>query len=935
MKRVLLLFCCFQLLTAFGQNVPGSGRRILFKLPQGISQNDYLPDVIIVKFRKGSTADQIRSVSSASGFKNLNLKSSEININQLFKNSIKVVSSAAIQRMAIIDTLGIDRIYELRFKSNHGIEKVINELLKNPIIEYAEPSYVHHVSYTPNDPLFSGFQSPLKQVKAEQSWDLIRNSSNTVIAIVDTGTDMDHIDLKANLIFPGIDLVGQSGTNPQVDSNPDVSSDSTDHGVSVSGIASAVSDNGLGIASIAYNAKLMIVKACADNNATVIYKGYEGIKYAADNGAHIINCSFSGPYGSNFGQDIVKYAISKGSLIIACAGNSNSSAPEYPAAYEGVLAVSAVDLNDKKNDFSSYGSHISISAPGVVYSSKNGNKYGLVAGTSFSAPMVSSAAALVRSRFPAFDMSQVAEQLKVSADNIDQLNPRYAGQLGHGRLNVFRALTETLPSIKYQNITLNDKGNGSIPAGDTLAIFLDIRNFLSPVSGLTIKLQTANPNIQILNQQYIVNSIGTKELKTMIGPFRVFVRPGTPDNELVNFSLNYSSGSNYQSAEQFQVRVARDFMNINVNRVSSTMSSNGRIGYADSQGEDGLGFIYKSEPLLVEASLMIGNSASAVSNNTRSGFGTADEHFVKKLRAYREVDTKAAFLGHSDFDDSGSPNRLNLQIRHSQTAFANAPDDKYIISEYEIRNAGQRVLNNIYAGLFSDWDIDQLGRDVTKYDAANRLAYVYGRHGGTSYAGVKLLSTTGQAIYYPLANQVSSDPIFADSEFSIAEKFQTLSAGIKSTGLGEDVPDGYDVLLVSGYGPFTIPINGIVKVAFALIAGDSLADLQASAVAAQKKYDEWNIPEGAGAEEGFMLRQNFPNPGLDQTVIDFSLSRPGLANLILYNSAGQPVRELIRDNLAKGAYRVNLDLSELQSGVYFYKLQFEGREKSLKLLVTK
>ena len=84
-----------------------------------------------------------------------------------------------------------------------------------------------------------------------------------------------------------------------------------------------------------------------------------------------------------------------------------------------------------------------------------------------------------------------------------------------------------------------------------------------------------------------------------------------------------------------------------------------------------------------------------------------------------------------------------------------------------------------------------------------------------------------------------------------------------------------------------------------------------------------------------MLRQNFPNPGLDQTVIEFSLSRPGLTNLILYNAAGQPVRELIRDNLAIGSYRVNLDLSELQSGVYLYKLQFEGNEKTLKLLVTK
>lgn len=935
MKKLLLLFCCFHVLTAFGQNGAVISRRTSFKLPQGISKRDYLADVIIVKFRKGSTAGQINSVSTALSSKNLKLKVSNLKINQLFKNSLKASSTEAIQRMAIEDTVGLDRIYELKFSSTQGIEKVINELLANANIEYAEPSYIHHISYTPNDPLFSGFQRQLKQVKAEQSWDLTRNSSNTIIAIIDTGTDMDHIDLKANIMLPGIDLVGRSGSNPQVDYDPDVTSDSTDHGVSVSGIASAVSDNGLGIASIAYNAKLMIVKVCADNNATVIYKGYEGIKYAADNGAHIINCSFSGPNGSFFGQDIVNYAISKGSLIIACAGNSNSSVPEYPAAYAGVLGVSAVDLNDKKNDFSSYGSHISISAPGVVYSSKNDNKYGLVAGTSFSTPMVSSAAALVRSRFPAFDMFQIAEQLKVSSDNIDQLNPGYAGQLGHGRLNVFRALTETLPSIKYQKITVNDKGNGSIPAGDTLAIFLDIKNFLSPASGLTIKLLTTNPNIQIINQQYMVSSIGTKELKTMIGPFRVYVRPDTPDNELVNFSINYFSGSNYQSAEQFQIRVARDFMNIDVNQVSSTMSSNGRIGYADSNSGDGLGFNYKSEPLLVEASLMIGNSVLAVSNNTRSSAGTADEHFVKKLRVFRDDDTKAAFLGRSEFDDSGNPYPLHLYIKHSQTAYSTVPDDKYIISEYEIRNSGQTVLNGVYAGLFTDWDVDPIGRDVTRYDELNRLAYVYGRHGSTKYAGVKLLSMTGQAVYYPMANHTSADPFFADGEFSLAEKYQSLSAGIKATGLGESSANGYDILLVSGYGPFTIPLNGIVKVAFALIGGDSLSELQVSAEAAQKKYDEVNKSEFTDSADGFMLRQNFPNPGRDQTIIDFTLGRPGLTNLILYNTAGQPVRELIRDNLAMGSYRINIDLSDLQPGIYLYKMQFEGREKTLKLLVTK
>ncbi len=292
-------------------------------------------------------------------------------------------------------------------------------------------------------------------------------------------------------------------------------------------------------------------------------------------------------------------------------------------------------------------------------------------------------------------------------------------------------------------------------------------------------------------------------------------------------------------------------------------------------------------------------------------------------------------MGRSEFDDSGSLNRLNLDIRHSQTTYSTLQDDKYLISEYEIRNSGQTVLKDIYAGLFSDWDVDVIGRDVSKYDAPNRLAYVYGRHGGSHYAGVKLLSETGQAVYYPIANQVSADLILVDGEFSMAEKYQTLSSGIKNSGLGENTPDGYDILLVSGYGPFTIPVNGIVKIAFALIGGDSLTDLQASSGAAQKKYDELYKSESTIVANGFLLRQNFPNPGLDQTVIEFSLSRPGLTNLMLYNSVGQPVRELIREILAMGTYRIDVDLSELQSGVYLYKMQFDGIEKTLKLLVAK
>src|SRR5690606_19047866 len=123
--------------------------------------------------------------------------------------------------------------------------------------------------------------------------------------------------------------------------------------------------------------------------------------------------------------------------------NGDSQEIDYPAAYQGVMAVTSVDYSDRKSSFSNYGSQADISAPGEVFTTANGNRYTIARGTSFCTPLVSSAAALVKSRFPQFNMSQVQEQLRITADNIDTRNPVYAGLLGKGRLNLFRAVTET------------------------------------------------------------------------------------------------------------------------------------------------------------------------------------------------------------------------------------------------------------------------------------------------------------------------------------------------------------------------------------------------------------------------------------------------------------------------------------------------------------
>ncbi len=933
MKKLLLLICCLFALAVQGQDNSRDISRT-FKLPKDVSDKQYLPNTVIVKFRGGSSASQIKAATSMLSSNTLKISSAGLrDVKQLFKASV-LSASRLLKSTDFSDTVGLDRIYEFKFTGTSSIETVINEVLQSPIVEYAEPSYIYHTSYVPSDQYYNSSQNYLRQIKADLAWNIIRNSSGVIIAIVDSGTDMDHEDLKANILLPGKDLVGASYTTMIEDNDPDVKSDSTDHGVRVSGLASAVSDNGIGISSVAFNAKLLIVKAGADNDATAIYRGYEGIKYAADNGANIINCSWGGPAGGSYGQDIINYAIAKGCLVIAAAGNEGSSEPEYPAVYSGVMAVTSVDNSDRKSSFSNYGSHVAISAPGETFSTGNRNNYTIARGTSFSVPLVSGTAALVKARFPGFDMSQVKEQIRVTADNVDPGNVNFTGLIGKGRLNVFRAVTETPPSIRQQKITLVDKNRGSIPPGDTLRIFVDLKNFLSPVSGLAVKLSSDNSDVQVIDDLVTIGSLGTLQTQTMAGPFRVYIKPGVSDNEVITFKLTYTTSTGYNDTELFTVRVALDYLNITVNKIGTTISSNGRVGFSGPEGTNGLGFTYMNEQLLFEASLMIGSSPSKVSNNARNDRGGTDEDFVKKVRVGKLDDSQGAFKGQSEFDDSGNTNRLNLSVKHTQTAFASAPDDKYTIAEYEIQNNGSTTLTGIYAGMLTDWDVDPSGRDVTRFDGMNRLGLTYPKTGSGFYAGVKLLNKEFAPSYYPMSDQIFGDISQNGGGLSLAEKYQSLSSGIKAVSLGENTPNGIDVMFVSGYGPLTIPPSGSLKIAFAYMAGDNLTDILASAQAAQKKYTEIQ-PSRLIPAEGFVLEQNSPNPAIGLTTINFNLAESGATSIILYNIGGQQMRELVNANLSPGAYTLNIDLSGYEAGIYVYRMKFNGKEKALKLIVAK
>ena len=388
-------------------------------------------------------------------------------------------------------------IYELQFKSSTNARKAMALLKTNDKTAYVQLKPIAFPLFTPNDDSIKlANQYYLNNIQAYAGWDVDSGDTNVIIGIVDSGTDWDHPDLANNIYYnhadpiDGIDNDNDGYTDnyrgwdlADNDNDPSSTSISWHHGTLVSGLAAASTNNGQGIAGAGFKCRYLPVKTQQDNLGyhTV---AYEGIVYAADQGCQIINCSWGSI--SNQGQferDIINYAtFNKNALVIAAAGNSGDESIFYPASLENVISVAGTDMNDVKYEqltsptsSSNYGIHIDLCAPGFnIYTTTNGGGYGYTnSGTSFSAPLVSGCAAIVKSHFPNFNALQVGEQLKVTADNIDTIqgNINYAGKLGSGRINLYKALTDTSsPSIVMRNPLITDGNDGVFQAGETLTI---------------------------------------------------------------------------------------------------------------------------------------------------------------------------------------------------------------------------------------------------------------------------------------------------------------------------------------------------------------------------------------------------------------------------------------------------------------------------------
>ncbi|HLC82216.1 MAG TPA: S8/S53 family peptidase, partial [Bacteroidia bacterium] len=582
-----------------------------------------------------------------------------------------------------------------------------------------------------------------------------------------------------------------------------------------------------------------------------------------------------------------------------------------------------------------------VCAPGTtINSTYPTNSYSSLTGTSMASPFAAGVAGIIKSYFPTYTALQVGERLKVTCDNIYPLHsPVYAYKLGNGRVNLFKALTNAnTPSVVMTSRTVVDNNDNTFVANDTMRISGNFTNYLAPTVNLTATLSSTSPFVTVLDGATTLGAVGTLGVaNNTADKWTVRILPTAPLNSSILFRITYNDASTgYSAVEHFYITVNVDYVNITINDVFTTIGSNGRIGYSQNGQTGGLGFNYLGTAMLYEAGLMIAKDTGRVSDCVRA-FSTPAADFGSLVTAKEVIPSVfSEFDVDGTFRDNLATLPLPVNVHHKAFAWSTAGNRKYVIVQYTITNTSASNLTPIYAGIFADWDIDAatFGENKAAFDAATKMGYVWYSGAAGKYAGIKLLTSTAPVVHYAIDN-VAGGAGGQDltNGYSGNEKFITMTtnratAGV--AGLGADVCD------VVSTGPYTIAAGDSVKVAFALLAGDDLADLIVSAGNAQVMYDGlFTTDVTSVALNGENTISIFPNPTSGQSFVDLNIVESSKVDLRVFNVLGEQISVIASEQLAAGKHRFVYETSNLSTGMYYYQLTIDNKKFVQKLMVTK
>lgn len=935
--KLLILFLWVIIHSSFVSYAqPHSGQREYYRIPSHVDQQEYNPQSVIFKMKQ-----KWAEVSKSDGidlprFLELQAELSNGNVEKMFPNHAPPEKKSDVHGLEPVD---LSLIYKMQLNNKTDVETAINQLYHSGLIEYATPEVIPELLYLPDDPFVSS-QYYLEKLQMFDAWEIEQGDTNIVIAITDTGIDQFHPDLIDEIAYnyddplDGIDNdndgytdnfmgwdTGDNDNDPQYDVNA--------HGVHVAGASGATADNGTGIAGIGYNCRILPVKI-SDSDGRLV-GSYQGIVYAADQGADVINCSWGGTLSpGQFGQDIINYAtINRNAVVVCAGGNSDNQFRIYPGALDNAISVAATNQNDNKWEGSSFGTYIDLASPGeAIYSTWPNGSYIPGNGTSFASPQVAGAAALVRAQKPQFSALQIAAQLKVTTDNIDTVpgNEDYAGLLGSGRINVYRALTENFhPYLLLTALEHDVDYYQQYLPGETFELGLEFINLLSLSQNLTATLTAHSSFVEVVSQHSPIGEVGNMQtIDNFEQPFLVKLNPDIPPSHEVNFTIEFTtSEGDFAGSQNFSITFNLDYVDFDNGYIATTFNSRGNIGYNYPNYTQGLGFLVdnanQNRNMISCAGFIAGTSTSKVVDNV---YGSVENSFsglltpVNNARYIDEVGVGDLRIAGS-FDDSDAENqRVGIKVDYDIYAFENSGLAEVFILEYRIINTAGVDLPGFYAGFFADWSNRDIRNHRASFDPMNQLGYSYLATGG-DFVGIRLLNHEN-VNHYAFDNQGFGGSLKIDNGFTAFEKYTAMKSARDNAGFF-DIDNNVSTLISSG--PFNIVESDTLVVAFALVTGSNINDLQTNSNLAFQVYNGEYLSSTHSDYHASAI-DIYPNPTQDILHINISGKDVKSIQVSLYDVKGSRyfIDQSSEQEFLNGKFHHGFDVSEIPPGVYVVRV---------------
>ena len=838
----------------------------------------YSPGIVWVQFAEGIA---IYVEAGKTGLAIFDQAAEQFGVTQITK-AFPFVDHVAERRELAESTRKLQRIYAVHHEDHFDSRRVAAVLAQDPNVVYAEPRYNRTSAWdhagidgldsafpeTPNDPLFAQAQY-LQRLRMPDAWDVVKGEhGDVIIAVVElSGAELRHEDLRGTLwTNPG--EIPNNGVDDDANgfvddvhgwnfrTNSPVSSGSasefgTHHAAAVAGAAAAEANNGIGLSGTSWNANFM-----------PLVGGSVGITYAALNGADIINASYGGYGYSITGVQIIQSALDEGALVVAAAGNAGLNAdktPSYPGSYGIELGVGGT-LAESDVNYYNYGRSVNVFAAGRnVVVPVPGNAYGRENGTSFAAPMVAGIAALVKTANPNFTAYQVREQVRLTADNIDTVNDAsLAGLLGRGRVNAYRAVTESgFPAIRMTSSSMS-VGENTLRSGESAELTATLTNYLAPTENLTIEWFSDAAFVDFAAGSISSGRLGTGESIEITTSFKL--TEDTPYRARFFVSPRARDGSYNDAADIVRLtgNPGRTLAHV-TGAMGFTITTEGNFGYLDTsfrQRGDGI-WVYdasgRRNSIVWEGGLLVASGPDRVSDCLYSDelrYNPNPQHMdlVPKPGARLEMQTPGNLVtqeGRMELVDAGAPNPIGVEILQESFVDTAEENEDFVILRYTLANPTGHTMENIHVGLMFNWRTNSsFAQDHVGFDQTRNLGIQQDLASDPTVAVGTMPLTANAPVHY---RAVHSEPRTDQSKWSY------MTGGIQSPGTGAAAWSQ-----VTGLGPFTIHPGKEIQVAFAVVTGSSREDLFRNADNAKVLWES-TIQQAPTAQ----FIQNVDGPAVD------------------------------------------------------------------------